>query len=108
MKEPFATMIVRGEKTWEIRKTKTKIRGKIYIISNGYIIGTVKLIDVLGPFSVEELAKYYEKHRVDKRFLKEYSKNKKLYAWVLSEAKELKRKIKVSIPRGAQIWVRNL
>ena len=106
VKQPFASMIVRGEKKWEIRKRNTNIRGEIVIISGGYAVGIAKLVDVLGPFEVEELSKYYSYHKVDERLLEEYSKGKKLYAWVFENPKEFKEKIRIKIPRGAQIWVK--
>lgn len=106
IKEPFASMIVRGEKRWEIRKTNTKFRGEVLIISNGFVIGSARLVDVLGPFSVEELMKYKEFHKVEYDVLLEYSKGKKLYAWVFDDAKEFDEKIKVRIPRGVRVWVR--
>ncbi len=106
MREPYATMIVRGEKEWEIRKKKTNIRGKVYIISNGHIIGSAKLVDVLGPFSAEELAEYKDKHKVDYEFLKDYSQGKMLYAWVFKDAEEFETKKPIKIPKGAQVWVR--
>ncbi|WP_457548996.1 ASCH domain-containing protein [Archaeoglobus sp.] len=106
VKEPYASMIVKGLKVWEIRKRRTNIRGEIYIISRGFVIGKVSIVDVLGPFTVEELLKYEEKHRVDYNFLKEYAGNSKLYAWVLKGAKKFDRPLKVKVPKGAQIWVR--
>ncbi len=106
VREPYASMIVRGEKTWEIRKRKTSVRGKVLIISNGYAIGEVEIVDVLGPFTVEELAKFESFHRVSKKDLENYSGGKKLYAWVLKNPKEFEEKVKVEVPRGAQVWVR--
>ncbi|HIP25738.1 MAG TPA: ASCH domain-containing protein [Archaeoglobus profundus] len=106
VKEPYASLIIRGEKIWEVRKRRTNVRGEIFIISNGKILGKVKLIDVLGPFTVDELAKYFDKHRVSYEKLKEYSRGSKLYAWVLVEAKKFDKPIKVKIPRGAQVWVK--
>ncbi len=105
VKEPFASMIVRGEKRWEIRKTRTKFRGEVWIISNGFAIGSAKLTDVLGPFSVEELVKYSNYHKISYEELKRYSKGKKLYAWVFNEPKEFNEKIKVNLPRGVRVWV---
>ncbi|ADC64386.1 protein of unknown function DUF437 [Ferroglobus placidus DSM 10642] len=106
VREPYASMIVRGEKVWEIRKQNTKIRGKILIISNGYVIGEVEIVDVLGPFTPEELAKFEELHRVSEEDLKEYSQGKKLYAWVLKNPREYGEKKKVEVPKGAQVWVK--
>ncbi len=63
-------MIVREEKRWEIRKRNTNIRGDV-IISEGHALGKVKLVDVLGSFTVEELLRYYSYHKVDEKFLEE-------------------------------------
>ncbi len=106
VKEPYASMIVKGLKVWEIRKRRTNVRGEIYIISGGKIIGKVEIVDVLGPFTVEELLKYEEKHRVGEEVLRDYAGDSKLYAWVLDRAEEFEKPLRVEIPKGAQVWVR--
>lgn len=106
VREPWASMIVRGEKTWEIRRTRTKIRGRILIISSGFAIGSVELVDVIGPLSVEELSRFEEYHRVNREMLEEYAKGKELYAWVFANPVKFEEKKRIQIPRGAQMWVR--
>ena len=105
VREPYASMIVDGEKKWEIRTRKTKKRGEIYIITNGEIIGKAALVDVKGPFNPEELERFYHLHKVDPETLRQYGKGKKLYAWVFERPKRLKKPIKIEIPKGAIIWV---
>ena len=104
VKEPFATLIVEGKKIWEIRKSRTKVRGEVLIITGGSAIGKAELVDVLGPFTPEELADYVDKHRADVEFLREYSGGKPLYAWVFRNAEKFEKPQKVRIKRGAQIW----
>lgn len=106
VKQPFASMIVRGEKKWEIRRTRTNVRGEVIILSQGYALGKVRLTDVLGPFTVEELLEFKDYHKVDEDFLRSYSGGKKLYAWVFEKPEEFEKKFKVNIPRGAQVWVK--
>ncbi len=106
VREPYASMIVKGLKVWEIRRRRTNIRGEIYIVSRGYVLGKVELVDVLGPFTVEDLLNYEEKHRVSYEDLESYAKGSKLYAWVFERAKEFERPLKVNVPKGAQIWVK--
>ncbi len=106
VKEPYASMIVKGDKKWEIRRRKTNIRGKVYIISNGEIIGSAELVDVIGPFSVEDLMELKEMHKADEKFLREYARGERLFAWVFENPKEFKEKRKVKVPRGAQVWIR--
>ena len=104
MREPYASLIVEGKKVWEIRKTRTKIRGEILIISNGKAIGKAELVDVLGPFTPEELAEHEDKHCASVSFLREYSNGKPLYAWVLRNAEKFDRPKEVEMAKGVQIW----
>ena len=106
IREPYASMIVNGKKKWEIRTRKTSKRGEIYIITNGKIIGKAKIIDVKGPFTVNDLAKHENKHQVNREILEKYAKQRKLYAWVLSEPVKFDNPIKIEIPRGAIVWVK--
>jgi len=98
VREPFASMIARGEKKWEIRKTNTNIRRNVIILSQGYALGNTKLADFLGPFTVEELLEFKDYHRADEDFLRSYSGGKKLYAWVFEEPEEFEEKVRVRIP----------
>ena len=45
--EPWISMILRGSKTWEMRKTITKIRGPIALIRKGskQVVGTADLVE---------------------------------------------------------------
>lgn len=48
--EPWIGKILSGEKTWEMRSTKTKVRGEIALIKKGTgtIVGTVEIYDCLS------------------------------------------------------------
>ena len=50
--EPLVSLLVDGEKTWELRTTSTKIRGRIGIAAKGTgtVIGAVDLVDVHKRF----------------------------------------------------------
>ncbi|WP_240920746.1 ASCH domain-containing protein [Thermococcus sp. CX2] len=104
VREPFASLIVEGKKTWEIRKSRTKVRGEILILNGGRALGKAELVEVLGPFTPEELAEHRDKHLVDLDFLVDYSNGKALYAWVLRNAEKFEKPIKVDIAKGAQVW----
>jgi len=62
VREPWASYIVQGRKTWEIRRCPTRVRGRIGIVSQRGLIGAVRLTRVLGPFTVEELLEETERH----------------------------------------------
>ncbi|WP_456369071.1 ASCH domain-containing protein [Thermococcus sp.] len=104
VREPFASWIVEGKKIWEIRKSRTNIRGEVLIISNGRAIGKAELVDVIGPFSPEELAQHEDKHRASPEFLREYSKGKPLYAWVFQNGEKFEKPKAVKMARGVQVW----
>ncbi|AEH24990.1 ASCH domain-containing protein [Pyrococcus yayanosii] len=105
VREPYASWIVEGRKVWEIRKNSTRIRGRIVIISGRKALGTVELVDVLGPFTPEELVEHEDKHLASYEFLKRYSNGKKLYAWVLANPEKFEHPRDVAVPPGAQVWV---
>lgn len=104
IRQPYAGWIVEGKKIWEIRKSRTRIRGEVLIISNGKAIGKAELVDVLGPFTPEELAEHGDKHLVDYPFLRDYSNGKPLYAWVFKNARKFERPVRVRLKKGVQVW----
>lgn len=105
VREPWASLIVGGRKTWEIRRYPTRIRGRIGIVSRRGLIGAVRLVEVLGPFTVEELLVHVEKHLAPEEVLREYAGGAELYAWVLAEPEEFPEPFEVERPRGPRTWV---
>jgi hypothetical protein len=105
--EPWATLLVDGEKTWELRTTSTKIRGLIGVAakSSGTIIGAVDLVDVHGPFTSTEIAPYEHFHRVPASSTSTYSGPKGLYGWEVTSAVRFDPPIPYGHPQGAIIWV---
>ncbi len=89
-------------------KENEDVRGEVVILSQGYALGKARLINVLGPFTVEEFLEFKDYHKVNEDFLRSYSGGKKLYVWVFEEPEEFEKKVKVSIPRGARVWVRDV
>ncbi len=90
-------------KVWEMRTTKTSIRGKIELIEagTGLIVGEVNLTgcsEEMVP-KKKHLIKY---HKIDDLDLLDKWK----YAWFLSKAKRYKKPIPYKHPRGAVIWVK--
>ncbi|SHK65006.1 ASCH domain-containing protein [Tepidibacter formicigenes] len=108
IKSPYIEKILSHEKTWEIRSHKTKIRGEIALIKKGSkkILGTCKVVDVIGPLYFKDLIST-NKHCIPKeKILQNKSKYEGKYAWILSDAKTLKDPIDYNHPRGAVIWVK--
>lgn len=106
--KPWASLLVNGDKTWELRTTSTKVRGPIGIASKGTgtIIGAVSLVDAHGPFTPEEISRYRDLHRVPDSDTATYSGPKGLYAWEMTGAMRFETPVPYRHPQGAVIWVR--
>jgi predicted transcriptional regulator len=107
IKEKYLNMILEGKKTWEIRSSNTKIRGKIALIQSGSskIMGYCELVDA-KPLTKDEMLKNTRKHKVSKKVIEEDRlRYKKPHAWILKNAKPLKRSKPYKHPHGAVIWV---
>ncbi len=106
--EPWASRLVDGDKTWELRTTSSNVRGPIGIAAKGTgtIIGAVTLVDVHGPFTRTEIAPYEHLHRVPASSTSTYSGPKGLYAWEMAGAVRFEVPIPYRHPQGAVIWVR--
>jgi len=107
--KPYARLIVDGSKTWEIRNRNTRIRGRIGIVFEDRILGTVVIKSVNGPLTPFKLAKY-PYHMSTLKRLRRYcrcSHRNSLYAWVLTGAKKFDKpkRVKVSF-FNAYDWVR--
>jgi len=109
IKEPHITRILNGEKTWEIRGSKTNIRGRIALIrsGSGLVIGTCELVDCVGPLTIEDLIKNEEKHRINnERLLSKGLPYPKTYGWVIKNPQYFEEPIPYKHPMGAVIWVK--
>jgi len=107
IKSPWIDLILQGQKTWEIRGKNTAQRGRIALIKSksGCILGRCRLVDCVGPLSLEQLRETTEKHHIPLNGLTELP-YEKTYAWVLAEPTLLAKPIPYKHPSGAVIWVR--
>jgi hypothetical protein len=97
--DKWVNLILTGNKSWEIRRTNTRIRERIALGNTkiGRYVGYATLIDSL-ELTVEELKKYNDKHQAND-FIEEYAKGRKnqkprktLFAWVLKDVIKTKHK----------------
>ena len=103
--EPWISLIISGEKTWEMRSRDTVVRGRIALIRKGSktVIGTADLVQTLPKLSPSELKASVENHRVPESEIgKDFKHNT---AWVLQRARPLREPIPYRHPAGAVIWV---
>ncbi|NPA87025.1 MAG: ASCH domain-containing protein [Candidatus Diapherotrites archaeon] len=101
IKKPFIDLILDGRKPVEIRKSRTKYRGKVVLLWRGKAYGVVEIVDVveLNPDEMELSPE-------ERAFLKDYAGGKKLYGWVLKNPLRFREPVPVELKRGVQTWVR--
>jgi len=101
IREPWISMILRSEKTWELRSKRTPKRGRVALIRkrSGLIVGLATITGVLGPFEKDQFADHFDKHKVPKNKIE-----KARYAWILDDVVALERPIKY-IHGGGVTWV---
>jgi len=104
IKDPWVDLILRGEKTWEIRSSNVKIRGEIALIKSGTgkIFGTVELVDS-KELTLEEYRDSEDFHFIPEEKLK--LPYKRTYAWFLKNPNMFDTPIPYHHPQGAVIWV---
>ncbi|WP_207795916.1 ASCH domain-containing protein [Kinneretia aquatilis] len=104
---PYIDRILSGIKTWEMRSTATKIRGRIALIrkGSGTVIGTAELVDCLGPFTDAQMMANQEKHRIELERIRSGQVAKWRYAWVVRDAHLLPAPVLYVHRPGAVIWV---
>jgi hypothetical protein len=107
IKEPWITLILEGKKTWEIRGANTKTRGRIALIrsGSGLIVGTAELTDVIGPLTLDDLKRHRSKHQAPLDLLDRGLRYRTTFAWVLNNARPLKKPKPYQHPQGAVVWV---
>jgi ASCH domain. len=104
--EPWISLILSGEKTWEMRSKSTKIRGKIGLIKkgSGLIVGTAVLTDSLPSMTIDVLPTYNKHHQIP--LDKAYLLAKWNTPWVLDAAIQLEQPIPYIHKQGAVVWVK--
>ena len=106
IRSPHIDRILAGTKTWELRGSATKVRGRIGLIKSksGTVVGSCEVCDVVGPLSLAELRKNARKAGFAPSQITEpfYPRT---YAWVLHKAKRFRAPVPYRHPSGAVIWV---
>ncbi|MFT4308237.1 MAG: hypothetical protein ACMXYM_02600 [Candidatus Woesearchaeota archaeon] len=97
-------LILSSLKVWELRGSRTHVRGPIKLIASGtgLIIGQAVLVDCIGPLDKSTYESERSKHHSTKPFEEQYAA---LYAWVFEGARRIE-PVPYSHPKGAIIWVK--
>ena len=107
IKSPWIDLILSGQKTWEIRGSRTQMRERIALIKSksGTVIGGCDVVDCIGPLTHDQLRATAERHRIPLHMLDRLP-YPQTYAWVVGNPKPLATPIAYRHPSGAVIWVR--
>ena len=106
IKKEWLDKILAGTKTWEIRGSRTTIRGAIGLIQSrsGSVVGSCVVVDCIGPLTAEEFRRNARKAGIvpAEAALGGYAST---FAWVLANARRFKSPVPYAHPSGAVIWV---
>lgn len=105
IREPWIDLILDEKKTWEIRGSNTKIRGKIHLIKSGtgLIVGECELVDSFYA-DHDKMITNLSRHQLSyAQWLNLTYKSP--HVWVMAEAIRYKEPIPYKHPQGAVIWV---
>ncbi len=106
IRQPYIGQILDGRKTWELRSSKTKVRGRIALIEggSGLITGTVDIWRVMKA-PTTRMARNFTRCYHGLEWHELYLMDKWRYVWELSGAKHYATPIPYKHPKGAAIWV---
>src|SRR5689334_2392522 len=107
IRRPWIDKILDGKKTWEIRGSRTSMRGRIGLIASrsGSVVGVCALFNYFGPLTANQFRSNSKKAAMQpsEATLGYY---RKTFAWVVKKARRLDRPVPYQHPPGAIIWVK--
>lgn len=106
--EPWISLILSGEKTWEMRKTACHHRGRIALIrkGSGQVVGVADVVDSLAPLdSTADYARAEPQHCIPPGRQATVFADGWRTPWVLENVQPLPRPLSYKHPYGAVIWV---
>jgi hypothetical protein len=108
VRDPYATWLLEGSKSWEVRGRPTQIRGPIVIVKSGTgkAFGTVDLVQVLGSLRLEDLTESPNLPPAERmEFTQGGLPYEKTFAYVIRNPRWFKQPIPYNHPSGAVTWV---
>lgn len=107
IRDPWIDLILDGRKTWELRTSPTKVRGRIGLIrqGTGLIVGVADLVDSLPRLDADTLATSRDRHAVPPEMDTVALEAGWLHPWVLHNARPLEHPVVAGQKSGQVIWV---
>ena len=106
IRKPWLDQILAGTKIWEIRGSRTKIRGTVGLIQSqsGMVVGLCELVECFGPLTAEKFRRNARKAGMTaaEAILGGYENT---FSWVLANARRFKTPVPYKHLIGAVIWV---
>ena len=107
IKSPWIDLILDGQKTWELRGTKTAKRERIALIESGsrLLKGTCEIVGVRGALRKSTLLQNLDKHQVPQEKIEAGLGRKRVYAWVMADPRRLHNAPVVPKVIGPVVWI---
>lgn len=108
IREPWISLILSGEKMWEMRPNWTSVRGWIGLAAKGTnaVSGLAWLTDCRHPLSASNYDQFFDMHRIPPEESARAIENKWVFPWVFSEVVRLPRPIPFRSSPGAVQFVK--
>lgn len=108
IREPWISLILSGEKTWEMRPNWTSVRGWIGLAAKGTnaVAGLAYLSDCRHPLSASNYDQFFDLHRIPADQTARAIENNWVFPWVLSDVVRLPQLIPFRSAPGAVQFVK--
>lgn len=108
IRRPWIDKILDSSKSWEIRGTQTKKRGRIALIQSGSgtVVGTVEIHCVKGPLTLQAFVTNADNIGITRSAASQGLPYERTFAWVLINPQRLPKSVPYRHPPGAVIWVK--
>ena len=106
--EPWISAILRGEKTWEMRKGNCRVRGQVALIrkGSGQVVGVADVVDSRPALATRaEYAAAEQHHQIPADRQERAFGDGWRTPWVLANARPFRHAVRYKHPSGAVIWV---
>ncbi|WP_273786544.1 ASCH domain-containing protein [Brucella intermedia] len=104
---PWISLILSGQKDWEMRSTGTSHRGWFGLIWKGMgsVYGIARLAGAGDPMSPQEMIEAFEHHRIPEEMIRSGAVAKWNRPWFLTDVIRLPTPVRYKHPNGAVTWV---
>jgi hypothetical protein len=105
--DPRIGYVLDGSKIWEMRSSKTSVRGPFGLIrkGTGAIWGIATLADVARALTPTEMFASCDKHRIPAEMIRSGQVAKWNIPWILADVRRLAKPVRYDHPSGAGTWV---